>query len=215
VKGALVEFTTAFGASVPNVIGFQFNPEVLRRTWTQPLESTAGGNPLAVKGAPGESYSLTLMLDSTDDLEGDPASPATLDALASGLSSRIAALEMLMFPVPAMSATAPGGKGSRATPAAEIPAVLFVWGQGHMLPVRIATMSVTERLFDARLNPTQATVDLAFRVMTPKELKHVSGPFRRLAPAAYEFTQHRREAMALANLSRSAGAVELPRIPGL
>ena len=219
MKGALVEFSSAFGASVPNVIAFQFNPETLRRTWTQPTANTAGGNPLGVQGAPGEAYALTLMLDITDELAGDPMSPGARDAVAGGLRSRIAALEMLMFPVAAAGQpTGTGGtpgRPSRSTPSAQVPAVLFVWGPGRILPVRITTLSITESLFDALLNPTHSTVELGFRVMTPKELDNVTGPFKQIANAAYYYSQHQREAMAVFNLSRTAASFEIPPIPGV
>ena len=211
MKGVLVEFTTAFGRAVPNAIAFQFNPETLRRTWTQPTASVAGGNPLGVQGQPGEAYALTLMLDITDVLADDPSSPGAIDAVAGGLRSRIAALEMLMFPV----ATATSRGASRSTPSAQVPAVLFVWGPSRILPVRITTLSITESLFDALLNPTHATVELGFRVMTPKELDKVTGPFKTIASAAYKFSQHERETLALFNLSTTAGSLGLPPIPGV
>lgn len=209
MKGVLVEFADAFGASVPNVIAFQFNPETLRRTWTQPRASGTGGNPLGVQGDPGESYALTLMLDITDVLAGLPTSPGAIDAVAGGLRSRIAALEMLLFPVKAPP------QPSQSTPTSQVPAVLFVWGPSRILPVRITTLSITESLFDELLNPTHATVELGFRVMTLKELKRVTGPFKDVATAAYEFSQSERQTMALANLAAAAGSVHPPPIPGV
>ncbi len=235
MKGALVEVSKSFGASVPNVIAFQFNPETLKRTWTQPEPRTGGGNPLGATGDPGEAYSLTLMLDITDELAGDPLSPGAADAVAAGLGSRIAALEMLMFPVAATDRLPGGGsfkRTSTATPATQVPAVLFVWGVGPMampppppmppsppapgriLPVRITALSITETLFDDRLNPTHATVELSFRVLTPKELDVVAEPMKTVANAAYKYTQVRREALALINLRASASAFPLPPLPG-
>jgi hypothetical protein len=235
VKGALVEFSTAFGASVPNVIAFQFNPETLKRTWTQPEPKSAGSNPLGVAGMPGEAYSLTLMLDITDELAGLPGSPGTADATATGLGSRIAALEMLMFPVPAeqMPGRGTDRRTTSATPAAQVPAVLFIWGlgpqgppqptpgnpappppsAGRILPVRITTLSITETLFDPRLNPTHATVDLSFRVLTPTELAVVAGPLKDFAAGAYQYSQRQRERLALVNLTASASAFPLPPLP--
>ena len=57
MKGALVEFMPTFlPVPLPNVIVFQYNPETMTHTWTQP-EAAAGGaggtetsNPLAVQG---------------------------------------------------------------------------------------------------------------------------------------------------------------------
>lgn len=220
MKGALVEFTTAFGATVPNVIVFQFNPETLRRTWTQPEPRTKGGNPLGVSGMPGESYSLTLLLDSDDVIADAPASPGGLDASQGGLGSRLAALEMLLFPIPpaAAGATGNGAVGSTgsssATPAYQMPAVLFVWGPARILPVRITALTITETLFDALLHPTRATAELGFRVLTSKELKYVTGPFKDVAKAVYDYSQGQREVLALANLRQVKDVVGLPRIPG-
>lgn len=42
IKGALVEFMETFLLPLPNVIIFQFNPETMTHTWTQP--QAAGGS---------------------------------------------------------------------------------------------------------------------------------------------------------------------------
>ena len=146
MKGALVEFISAFGAPMPNLIVFQFNPETLVHTWTQAETETAGGNPLAVQGPPGETFSFTLFMDVTDQIaEGNSF------AALNGIYSRISALEMLMFPVPSdPTAPVPGGSGeSRETPVAQLPTVLFVWGAGRILPVRVTRLTITEKLFDS------------------------------------------------------------------
>jgi len=234
VKGALVEVARSSGASTPNFIAFQYNPETLKRTWTQPEPRTGGGNPLGVTGDPAEAYSLTLMLDATDELAGNPLSPGTTDAMTAGLGSRIAALEMLMFPVDPTDRPPGGGsfkRTSSATPAGQVPAVLFIWGVGgptalpppsmpasppaqvRILPVRITGLSITETLFDDRLNPTHATVELSFRVLTDKELKAVPEPMKTVANAAYKYSLVRREALALINLRASTSAFRLPPLP--
>ena len=106
IKGALVEFMQTFLVPVPNVIVFQFNPETMTHTWTQPAPDPSGANqgeqsnPLAVKGVPGESFSFTLALDATDLIASGGATEAGI-ASASGVYTRLAALEMLQYPVPA------------------------------------------------------------------------------------------------------------------
>ena len=75
MKGALVELIPAFGIAVPNVIVFQFNPETLRHSWSQPSAAPAqpgrlGSTPLAVSGLPGETFSFSLSLDVTDRRPG-------------------------------------------------------------------------------------------------------------------------------------------------
>ena len=215
MKGALVEFASAFDTLVPNVIVFQFNPETLRHGWTQPQPvtmepGTTGGNPLAVQGMPGETFSFTLMLDITDQIaDGNPASQ--LDGTLNGLYTRLAALEMLMFPVP----NPPTGSGdARETPAAQVPTVLFVWGVGRIVPVRVTSLTITEKLFDSKLNPTHADAVIELRVLTPAELDAVTGPLADLAQSAYSYTQNKRKVLALLNLNNAAGAIDLPPLPG-
>jgi hypothetical protein len=119
---------------------------------------------------------------------------------------------MLMFPV--ASASSSTATSRRSTPSAQVPAVLFMWGPGRILPVRITSLAITETLFDALLNPTHATVELGFRVMTRKELAKVTGPFQTIATAAYDASLRERQTLALFNLSTTAGSFQLPPIPG-
>ena len=65
LKGALVSFSPTFlPIPIPNIIVFQYNPETMTHTWTQPEAATAASgsqgtstnNPMAVQGMPGESF---------------------------------------------------------------------------------------------------------------------------------------------------------------
>ncbi len=108
IKGALVQFMDTFLIPLPNVIIFQYNPESIVHTWSQPEAATQASsgrsNPLAVKGVPGESFSFTLMLDVVDMIaDGSPVAQGI--ATVSGIYTRLAALEMLQYPV----ATGGGG----------------------------------------------------------------------------------------------------------
>ena len=101
LRGALVEFLPTGLIAIPNVIVFQYNPETMTHTWTQSDPEKAGPNqilvdPLAVSGDPGESFSFTLFLDAADTIAD--GAPAAAIAKASGVYSRLAALEMLLFP---------------------------------------------------------------------------------------------------------------------
>jgi hypothetical protein len=163
LKGALIEFTPTFLVPVPNVIIFQFNPETMTHTWTPaaPALTQPGGgqsNPLAVKGLPGESFSFTLTMDASDMIaDGSPVAAAL--ATASGIYSRLAALEMLLYPTGAFqtgglvgtvsaAASAGGlsvggaasGQVNRDVPVSTVPTVLFIWGPGRILPVRVTTL---------------------------------------------------------------------------
>src|SRR4051795_10200694 len=100
LRGAFIELMPTFLIPLPNIIIFQFNPETITHTWT-PAQSLASGdknaNPLAVKGTPTESFSFTLAMDATDMLaDGSPVAQGI--ATVSGIYTRIAALEMLLYP---------------------------------------------------------------------------------------------------------------------
>ena len=102
MKGALVSFMPTFIGSVPNVIVFQFNPETITHTWSAaaPDETRSAKDPLAVKGVPGEQFSFSLAVDASDMIADAAANPigAAL-AFASGVYPRLAALEMLQYPI--------------------------------------------------------------------------------------------------------------------
>jgi hypothetical protein len=223
-RGALVEFTETFPLPVPNLILFQYNPETMTHTWT-PAKSggsnTPGqspSNPLAITGPPEESFSFNLVMDSNDTIADGNAVTQGL-AQASGLYPRLAALEMLLFP------TAPPGGGlvgsvssalgitggsapATGVPAAQLPTVLFVWGPGRIAPVRVTTLTITEKLYDsALLNPIHAEAQISLKVLTPQELQYVSGPLGTLANAASTYTTGLREALAIANLANSVESI--------
>ncbi len=209
MKGALVELKEG----APNVVVFQFNPETLRHSWTQEA-APAGANPQAVRGVPGESFGFSISMEATDELGGtNPA--ALLDATLNGIYARLSALEMLLFPtaMPGLAGAVPAG--DREVPAAQVPTVLFVWGLGRIVPVRLTSLTITEKIFDAQLNPTHAEATLELRVVTPTELDSIQEPFKTFAKAAYNYTQGKRVALAVANLINTAGAIELPPLPGL
>lgn len=222
-KGALVGLMPALGASLPNVVAFQFNPETLRHSWTQPPPAVTGSNPLAVPGNPSETFSFSLAMDVTDQLALGQADPQRIDAESFGIYSRLAALEMLMFPadagtsptggtgVPGGGTGAPGGE-HRPVPSAQVPAVLFVWGDGRIVPVRVTSLTITEKLFDAALNPTHADAQIELRVLTPDDIKSV-GALKDIVNGAYEYTQRKRETLAAFNLTSAAGSMTLPHFP--
>lgn len=225
LRGALVEFMPTGLIPIPNIIVFQYNPESMSHAWTQPEAPTAGPNqtttnPLAVKGNPGESFSFTLSLDAADSIADGVASAAL--AKVSGVYSRLAALEMLLYPASATTggllgtvtaaigsafgASATGGV-KRAVPANTINTVLFVWGPGRIVPVRVTALTVTERLYDIVLNPTKAEVQITLRVLTDDELKHDTDTLAGLASAANTYSQGLRQVLAIANLVNAGESI--------
>ena len=224
MRGALVELMPTMLVPIPNVIVFQFNPETMTHTWTQPEavatgSSTAPSNPLAVKGFPGEQFSFTIAMDAGDSIADGTVSAALAEV--SGVYTRLAALEMLMYPSSATQSGllgtvtaaigslvgAGGGGVQRSVPANTMPTVIFVWGPGRIVPVRVTTLTVTEKLYDGLLNPTHAEAQLGLRVLTTDELKADNDKLAVVAKAAYSYSQGLRQALAVANLANSVESI--------
>jgi len=223
LKGGLIEFTESFPIPIPNVIIFQYNPETMTHTWTpattNPATPGQASNPLAISGQPTESFSFTLAMDSNDTIaDGNPVIAGLAEA--SGVYTRLAALEMLLFPtappggglIGSLTTALSGGSGSSTpsaqVPAAQLPTVLFVWGPGRIVPVRVTALSITEKLYDAiLLNPTHVEAQITLKVLTADELKYVDGPLGSLATIANTYSQGLREALAIANLANAVSSI--------
>jgi hypothetical protein len=227
LKGALVSFSPTFiPIPIPNVIVFQYNPETMTHTWTQPEADSAAGketsNPLAVQGMPGETFSFTIAMDANDEI-ADGSAPTAAIAEATGVYSRLASLEMLLYPtgtsnalvgaVSAAISSALGGSSSgptRTVPQSVMPVTLFIWGPGRIVPVRVTGLTITEKLYDGALNPTHAEAQVSLRVLTPAELTAASADddvLGNLATIAYTYTLTLRQALALANLANAAESI--------
>jgi hypothetical protein len=229
-RGAFIEFTSAFLIPIPNIILFQYNPESLTHTWTPaapaaPSGGAAGpgaGNPLAVTGNPGEEFSFSLALDSSDTI-ADGSPPASALASISGIYPTLAALEMLLFPSTSgggsalAMATSVGGSAlagssggvDRSVPVSVVPTVLFVWGPGRILPVRVSTLRVVEKLYDPTLLvPTHADVEIGLKVLTQNEIDALDdGLVKDIVQTAYDAMGVLRQGLALANIVNSADAL--------
>lgn len=229
LKGAFIQMMPTILVPLPNIIIFQYNPETMTHTWTPATKDTTttpgGGqpNPLAVKGLPGESFSFTLVMDS-NDMIADGSVVAKGLATLSGIYSRLAALEMLLYPTGAfaggsllgtVSSALPasiGGSSSpqvdRSVPQSTLPTVLFVWGPGRILPVKVMNLTITEKLYDAvLLNPTHAEAQIGITVLTPDEIVAIQDSLQQVAQTAYEYSQGLRQALALANLANAAESI--------
>ncbi len=175
VKGSLVEYGGESQDAVTNQVVFQFNPETLTRTIQIPTRPT-GSQARETRQAgeePTEKISLTIFFDASDQLNVDDST-----ARQYGISHRLAALERMARPpaqsgsnegrnVDAVGSNVSGSNGSATTPTPRqrYPNVLFTWGERRILPVIIDSMTITEKQFDAQLNPVQAQVALGFSVM--------------------------------------------------
>jgi hypothetical protein len=97
----------------------------------------------------------------------------------------------------------------RSVPVSVVPTVLFVWGPGRILPVRVTSFKVTEKLYDpALLVPTHAEADIGLRVLTQLEIDALDdGLVKDLVQTAYSYMGTLREGLALANLVNSASSI--------
>jgi hypothetical protein len=179
---------------------------------------------------PAETFSLVLELDATDALEHPETHPV---AFVSGVADRLAAIEMLMYPpgdsllggllgsvagsvsfsAGGMSAGFEAGGAAAATlERKQVPIVLFFWGPGRIVPVRITSLSIEEQQFSPLLYPIRAKATLGVKVLDLDDLVTVSGDPAsgaavEMAKACYKFTRGQKEVLATANLANSVESI--------
>ena len=179
---------------------------------------------------PQESFSLMLELDAADALEKPETHPV---AFISGVADRIAAIEMLLYPpgdsllggllgsvAGSVSFSGGGISGSFGADSAaatqlerkEVPIVLFFWGPGRIVPVRIQTLSIEEQQYSPLLYPIRAKASIGLKVLDLDDLVTVEGNPATgmavdLAKACYKFTRGQKEVLALANLANSVESI--------
>jgi hypothetical protein len=210
-KGALVQiFEDVVGVALPNIVLFQYNPTKLSHTITpwdpQQVDQAQRGAqaPMVQPFDPKESFSLSLELDATDDL-----AESDVVAVAVGVADRLAALKKLTYPSEGLfgdlvrNANALSGDRTCKTVRPTVPIVLFVWGPGRILPVRITSFSVEETLYSPTLYPLHATVSLGLEVMTPDMFKCRMSVSQKIATAAYTCTRIADDLLAVANFHQN------------
>jgi hypothetical protein len=170
---------------------------------------------------PQETFSLGLELDATDLLEEPGKHPV---ASLTGVADRLAAIEMLMYPpgdsllgmglsamasasisVGGFSASASIGLTLEKITRKDAPVVLFFWGIGRIVPVRITSLSIEEQQFLPSLYPLRAKATLGVRVLDLDDLTTMSGDLGsgaavEIARGCYKFTRAQKEILATANL---------------
>ena len=237
LKGALVELSSSFSGSAPHVIVFQYNPETLTRTlepWLPPRRRGPVEDEDAVEEQapstaqpddPPESFSLDLELDAFDALEEVKHNPVTV---LTGVADRIAALEMLLYPseqslfgdlrspesnLQESVTEAPQSEGGIAgqpdpLPRGSVPLVLFVWGPGRIVPVRLTSFEVQEERYSPTLYPIQAKVSIGLKVLSPADLKsHWDSDNLPIALAAHQYTKKQKQALAVAFQAKNVESI--------
>lgn len=233
LKGAIIQFSAPLLIPIPNLIVFQYNPESMSRSLTPwapppPRDESATApdqkqeDPRAQPYDPQETFDLSLELDAADALEEPSSHPV---AVISGVADRIAALEMLCYP-PGESAlggllnvsvsvsiggggiSSSGGSNLDTVPQTTVPVVLFFWGPGRIVPVRITSFSVDEQAYSPVLYPLRAKVTLGLKVLDANAFdeKDTSAVVK-IAKACYTFTRAQKEALALANIANSVESI--------
>jgi hypothetical protein len=214
MRGAIVQLMEDLGIVLPNIIPFQYNPEKMTRSFKpwDPFEvdpaKRGAPAPMAAPFDPEETYQFTLELDATDDLEdGNPI------AVATGVASRIAAIQKLVMPTKGLIGDLVGSAKALANKAVDkqaertkVPVALLVLGPGLILPVRVTSVSIEIVEFTPLLYPHMAKVQLDLRVLTPEVFKCKHTAATELAKSAYELTRLQEDALAVLNFTNALTA---------
>lgn len=216
LKGALIRFDAATLIPVPNLIVFQYNPESLTRKLSPWYVKEDRRDPritdtLAEPFDPEETLSLKLDLDAADALEEPDTHPL---AVLSGVADRIAAIEMLLYPTQseglllgALNSLA-GVRKADVVPRNKVPVVLFFWGPGRIVPVRITGFSVNETAYSPTLYPIRAEATLNLRVLDESVFDKTDESVEaRMARACYVYTRSQKETLAAANIANSVESI--------
>lgn len=223
VKGAFIQLTEGVAGPVPAFVPFQYNPDTLTRKiepWQPPAPPATpeGGGSTDAQAQPydpNETIDLALLFDATDLLEEPDSHPI---AVATGIADRLCALERMLYPVEdgggllADAAALLGGEASGAVPRSVVPVVLFSFGPGLIVPIRITAYSVEEQAWSTTLYPLRAKVTVSLKVLTDREFPEEganaqTGIAAEIARSAYRFTRTQRDLLAVANLGDGAATL--------
>ena len=194
------------------------------------LSKVAG---LAQPWDPQETFSLVLELDASDALETPGKHPI---AVLAGVADRLAAIEMLMYPPgdsllgggltavasASVSVSANGVTGSASfgggiidVERRDVPIVLFFWGPGRIVPVRITSLSIEEQQYSPTLYPLRAKATIGVRVLDLDDLVTMeghpaTGAAVEIAKGCYIWTRAQKELLATANLLNGLESMGVP-----
>jgi hypothetical protein len=171
LKGGLVSYRLPDLS--PTIIVFQYNPDEMSRSLQTQSAGAAGptgrGETNRVNGPPQETFTFSVAIDATDQLEKPRDNRSVVE---NGLHPVIAAIERLVYPsyplVIANEVLALAGSAFILNETA--PLTLLVWGKRRVLPVQVQSLSIKEEAFDQKLNPIRAKADLSLRVLTYRDL---------------------------------------------
>lgn len=208
-RGAFAVYNPDDTATMSGFIPFRFNPETLTRQLQ--LEQAQGAEGGAAPGAQGsggdsgeqgadassgtlkESFSVVLRFDLADRVEANSSLPVEF-----GVLPEISALEELLYPVESQTeAPSDGSEPVRAR--GRRPIVLFVWGERRVMPVKITGMAIAETVFNGRLYPVRAEIEVGLEVLGEAEARDNSR-----VQSSLNFTAANRRRMARLYLDTTA-----------
>ncbi|WP_428509636.1 hypothetical protein [Roseateles sp.] len=221
MRGALVEYSGQFLGPIPNIVIFQFNPESISRSLSIPpaagTQNSAANRPRRDSGSalapPVETLTLSAQFSAADDLGAGGAVSAVPRLF--GIGPQLAALEKMVYPpaapgglmgaaigaaIDAVGAALSSGTKKPATqpmPRTPVPPLLFIWGPSRVLPVRITSMVINEKHYDALLNPIEAEVQLGLALLPAPSAK--ADP---IGHGAYVYSQMVKDTQASLNLAK-------------
>jgi hypothetical protein len=212
LRGALIEYGSDFLGPIPNAVIFQFNPESLTRNIQIPPRPTAAMSRERTQAGepPLEKITLTTYFSAADELKED-----NVLARASGIGSRIAALEKMVYPAGLISGvigealdkigeaiTGSTGSATQLIPRDTYPRILFIWGTTRVLPVIIDSMTITEQEYDHLLNPIRAEISLGLSVIAPDKCSDDT-----IGQGALQYSNLAKDLLAVSNLATTASQV--------
>ena len=215
-QGAFAIYEPDDTALLSRFIPFRFNPEGLTRQLA--LEQAQGGGSAAAAGATEaqgehgadagsgplkESVSVLLRFDLAERAASLSALPVEY-----GVMPEIAALEDLLHPAET-EAEAPSDGSEPVRARGRLPLVLFVWGERRVMPVKITGMTIAENLYNAKLYPIRAEVEVSLELLGDAEARDNTR-----VRGALDFTAANRRKMARIYLDSTAAqgtSINLPQ----
>jgi len=169
VKGGIVLVDAKSGQTL-NIITMQYNPDSLSRKYDpQGFGSGGQGEALRFKGPAVETLTIEVEIDAADQLEFPEQNQNVIEH---GIQPQLALLESLINPTSEQlnNNNNLANAGTLEIAPMEAPMAFFVWSKNRVVPVSIATFSITEEAFDTQLNPIRAKVNLAMKVLNINDL---------------------------------------------
>jgi len=163
---------------VADVVMFQYNPESIRRSLKPQISSEDAEHTKEARftDAPRQTITFTAYFDAADALAAGNATAKT-----SGIGPQLALLESLVYPTRKQIEDRDSDRDSGVMEVVPLtaPSTMLVWGSNRALPVRIASLEITEDAFDANLNPIRASAAISVEVQTYGQRTPTDDDYRR------------------------------------